>query len=230
MCEPSRIEVTMISDLACPWCYVGLKRLLQAVESLSSQICVAIRFWPYMIDLGTAKGGELYLDYNKRRWGGDGWTRSLRKVGAECGCYFASWKWWPNSENAHRLLEYAAEVEESGCSTTDGLSVRLKLLLFEAVYERGLNISDNTFGVLQQVAKQAGLPEPTKGFEHFLFSGALRDTVIERDSQAKQQGVRSVPTFLIRSVNPHAKRKACNLQGCVSVSELKQAFQELAAT
>lgn len=41
--------------------------------------------------------GEEYLAYNQRRWGGDGWTQSLRRSGKPDGTAFSDWKWWPNT-------------------------------------------------------------------------------------------------------------------------------------
>jgi hypothetical protein len=41
--------------------------------------------------------GEEYMAYNQRRWGGDGWTHSLRRSGKADGANFSDWKWWPNT-------------------------------------------------------------------------------------------------------------------------------------
>ena len=47
--------------------------------------------------------GEEYLAYNRRRWGGDGWTHDLRRSGAPDGAAFSNWQWWPNTLKASPL-------------------------------------------------------------------------------------------------------------------------------
>ena len=86
-----------------------------------------VRWQPFMIDPGTAPDGEEYNAYCRRRWGGDGWTRSLRQKGERVGAPFANWKVWPNTLLAHALLAHVGEARESA----------LKERLFEGVYERG---------------------------------------------------------------------------------------------
>ncbi|MCO5606805.1 hypothetical protein L7F22_060996 [Adiantum nelumboides] len=83
MAAPVTIRVDAWSDLACPWCYVGKARLDKAIQKLKAdavhqQTQVEVHWHPYMIDVNTRSSGEEYLAYNKRRWGSDGWTSSLR--------------------------------------------------------------------------------------------------------------------------------------------------------
>ena len=66
-------------------CYVGKARLNSAVEALKRadpNAKVSVSFTPYMIDPQTQPNGEDYLAYNERRWGGDGWTASLKRCGS----------------------------------------------------------------------------------------------------------------------------------------------------
>lgn len=62
-------------------CYVGKARLNSAVEAFARSkpdAKVEVSFSPYMIDPRTQPDGEDYLAYTERRWGGDGWTASLK--------------------------------------------------------------------------------------------------------------------------------------------------------
>ena len=72
-----------------------------------------------MIDPGTQENGEDYLAYNRRRWGSDGWTHSLRAKGRKVGAPFADWKIWPNTLRAHQLLRFAPR--ENPSATEEGL-------------------------------------------------------------------------------------------------------------
>ena len=85
-----------------------------------------------MIDPGTQENGEDYLAYNRRRWGSDGWTHSLRAKGRKVGAPFADWKIWPNTLRAHQLLRFAPAPARP----------QLKKAMFEAIYENGENVSD----------------------------------------------------------------------------------------
>lgn len=90
-----QIKIDIFSDIACPWCYVGEKKFdLARTEFLNQNpsINLIINWHPYMIDPQTKEKGEDYLAYNIRRWGGDGWTYSLKKAGKKVGCEFKDWK------------------------------------------------------------------------------------------------------------------------------------------
>ena len=70
-----------------------MKNLDAAIEKFGEER-VEVSCLPYIIDPGTAAGGEEYLAYNKRRWGSDGWTYSLKAQGRKVGAPFQDWKWW----------------------------------------------------------------------------------------------------------------------------------------
>lgn len=92
---------------------------------------------PYIIDPKTRTNGEAYLQYNKRRWGSDSWTHSLREAGRPDGTPFADWQWytqvlvhlhkqhlqvhrWPNTMQAHRLV-LLAQAQGKAHATTEAL-------------------------------------------------------------------------------------------------------------
>uniref|UniRef100_A0A7S4LLG7 DSBA-like thioredoxin domain-containing protein n=1 Tax=Eutreptiella gymnastica TaxID=73025 RepID=A0A7S4LLG7_9EUGL len=137
-----------------------------------------------MIDPGTNPDGEEYMAYNRRRWGGDGWTYSVRDCAQDLGCRFANWKWWPNTMNAHCLMELA---EEQG----KGMELKKRLLLL--TYEEGANISDHA--VLVKAAEDVGM----QGAAAFVSSGQAKHTVVERHRYWSQYGVNGVPFFLVNN-------------------------------
>ena len=75
------------------------------------------------------------MAYNRRRWGGDGWTVQLRQSGKPDGALFRDWRTWPNTLQAHRLAWFAEQAGKGGLAQER---------LFEETYERGGNISDAT--------------------------------------------------------------------------------------
>lgn len=61
------INIDVYSDLSCPWCYVGKRRLDKAIQQFTSA-SVTANWHPYIIDKRTAAKGEEYMAYNMRRY------------------------------------------------------------------------------------------------------------------------------------------------------------------
>ena len=85
-----------------------------------------------MIDPQTNPDGEEYMAYNRRRWGGDEWTRPMRAAGRKEGAPYANWIVWPNTTHASRLLLLAER---------HGLGDALIERLYGMCYEEGENVS-----------------------------------------------------------------------------------------
>lgn len=120
--------------------------------------------------------------YNVKRWGSDSWVRGLKRSAGKDGAMFKKWKYvsmffvsyrvWPNSLNAHRLLYYARTIK------FDRLH-ELTLRLFQATYEEGKNIS--RVDTLAEIAEEMGL----EGVEELLQSNQFKSEVLEEDEFAK---------------------------------------------
>eukprot|EP00903_Cladosiphon_okamuranus_P006026 g5944.t1 len=196
----STVQVEVTSDFACPWCYVGKARLNAAVKAFEGPSNpddtaggapkVHFSFRPYMIDMGTEPLGEDYLAYNKRRWGGDGWTASMKRSALKDGCDFAKWVTWPNSLLAHRLQMFAEKA---------GKGNQVNSLVFQTIYERGGNASD--LETLVSLAEEAGLPPADA--RAYLRSREGEEDVLTVDRRAKTElDVRGVPYFVVRAAGP----------------------------
>ena len=68
---------------------------------------VIVHYHPFMIDPATEPDGEAYMAYNQRRWGSDGWTNSMKRMGKKEGAPYANWQTWPNTTHCSRLLMHA---------------------------------------------------------------------------------------------------------------------------
>ena len=108
---------------------------------------VRIRYFPFMIDPGTKADGEEYMAYNRRRWGGDGWTTSMKAMGAREGAPYANWKTWPNTTHASRMLMRAEQYE---------LGDKLIERLYRMCYEEGENVSLRE--TVARAASEVGVP------------------------------------------------------------------------
>lgn len=169
---------------------MGKRRLDAAIAQLQAKRPAArvdVSFQPFMIDPGTAEGGEDYLAYNRRRWGSDGWTRGLRASGAPDGCAFGNWRFWPNTYHANRLLMLAE---------AQGLGGQCKDALFRRCYEDGENVSSRE--AVAAVARTVGVA----GGEAHVMSNAGTSELGAALMAARARGVRSVPFFLVESVAP----------------------------
>lgn len=169
-----------------------------------------------MIDPATKPEGEEYLAYNRRRWGSDGWTQSLRSKGQKVGAPFADWRTWPNTLNAHRLMLHASILYPGRPS----LQHQLKGALFEACYEKGENISD--LSCLVAVAEACEMDVASA--RSYLQSHEGKDEVVRECRKASSSGVSGVPYFY---VNGDAVDRPYGFSGAVGASQLVRLFEEV---
>ena len=202
--EMSNISIDVISDFACPWCYVGFMRLENAIEKFKEidlvkqkNIHIDVRWHPYMIDMRTKPNGEPYMDYNRRRWGSDGWVAGMKQSSKADGCKFENWgnqnpdSMWANTLNAHRLMHYVRQT--LGWPKIHNF----KKLMFQCYYEKGWNISD--VGTLIEVGVLGGLDR--QKLEKYLNSDDGKQEVMIEDRQAKKEdGVSGVPYFKVQGL------------------------------
>ena len=202
--ESSNIVIDVISDFACPWCYVGFMRLQNAIDRFKDMeaakqknLDIEVRWHPYMIDIRTKPNGERYMDYNRRRWGSDGWVASMKQSARSDGCKFENWgnqnpdSMWANTLHAHRLMQFVRQ--KHGWSKIHSF----KNLIFQCYYEKGWNISD--INVLIEVGVLGGLDK--QELEQYLNSDAGKQEVMEEDRRAKNEShVSGVPYFTVHGL------------------------------
>lgn len=185
---------------------------------------IQVEWKPFMIDPGTKKEGEEYLAYNRRRWGGDGWTHSLRRSGKQVGANFDDWKWWPNTSKAHQLVSYFARRGASGEDTTN----RTNQALFAALYEEGENVS--SVDTLVKVAvEKLDLPvEEQDDLRAFLEQDRAKAEV-KRDIAEGQQKYRisGVPYFVVGRAPREPDEKPYGFSGAQPPSTFLEIFEEL---
>ena len=144
-----KIEVNFWSDIACCWCYVGETILKQAIKEFNKNhpdVKVDLIFHSYFIGAQANEGGEDFLEFNKRKWNGDGWTKELKEKGKKYGCDFGNWKFWPNTTLCHKLVSAAKKVGKCNEVVEE---------LFLSLYEQGKNVSIES--TLNEVASKYGI-------------------------------------------------------------------------
>src|SRR5271156_3575146 len=183
--EPLTIDI--VSDVVCPWCYLGEKRLEAALAEAPQP--VAVRWRPYQLDPTIPDGGLDRAEYMAKKFGAGGRLKTahdnLTRLGAEVGLPFAfdKIKRSPNTLDAHRLIRWANSA---------GVQGRVVDRLFKAYFVEGRDIGDRA--VLTGIADECGLD--ARLVEKLLAEGADIDLVREEIAQAQAIGVSGVPFFI----------------------------------
>lgn len=186
-----RVTIDVVSDIACPWCYLGKARLELAIAEVQDEVDVDVNWRPYQLDPDATGTGTDYRSHLVEKLGGaerlDEIQETLRNYGREIGITFRfeDIKVRANTLDAHRLLHWAG-IE--GREIQD----RVATALFKAYFEEGLNVTDH--GVLTEIAGRCGLDPTLIG--SLLASDADKATILDEIEAAREMGVSGVP-FLI---------------------------------
>jgi predicted DsbA family dithiol-disulfide isomerase len=182
--------VDVFSDVICPWCFIGKRRLEKAIALLKGQHEVRVRWLPFQLNPSMPKEGFIRKEYRIAKFGR--WERSLEldaklvTVGEAEGIHFAfdRIERTPNTQDAHRLIWLADK---------EGVQDAVVEALFRAYFTEGRDISKRQ--TLLDLVADAALDRQKA--ENVLNGVAGLDAIIEADKQARQIGVEGVPLFII---------------------------------
>ena len=187
------LQIDFVSDIACPWCAVGLGGLEQALDQLLGTVDAHIAFQPFELNPAMGPEGQDMTEHLTQKYGSTPEEQAriretIRARGAEVGFAFkpeGRGRIW-NTFDAHRLLHWAGEQGPDK-------QFALKKALLTAYHGRAENVSDPE--VLAQVCASVGLDavrarEILAGEEYAL-------TVRENEMQWQQAGIRSVPAVIV---------------------------------
>ncbi len=221
MTDKAPITIDVVSDVMCPWCHIGQKRLEKAVKE-AAEVPVDIRWRPFQLDPTLPPEGRDRRQYLRDKFGGSQAATAayerIRAAGANEGIPFAFDKIEvaPNTLDAHRVIRWAA-------TAGDGVQSAVARRLFQVYFEEGGNIGDHQ--VLVDAAREAGMDAAL--VESLLATDADRDAVEQEIMTAQQMGVRGVPCFLLegRYAVMGAQDSAVLVEAIRSVSAAKAAGQ-----
>ena len=187
------LKIDFVSDIACPWCAVGLFSLEKALERLQGEVAVDLHFQPFELNPDMEPGGQDLGEHLTQKYGSTAEQQAqIRQTitarGAEVGFAFAPGGRGRvyNTFDAHRLLAWA---EGQG----DGAQRKLKKALLAAYQGRAERIEDH--GVLLAVVQEAGLDGVAA--REVLESGAYADEVRAVERLYQQSGIHSVPAVIV---------------------------------
>ncbi|MDP1946417.1 MAG: DsbA family oxidoreductase [Nitrospirota bacterium] len=181
------MHIDIYSDVVCPWCYVGKRRLERALSESNGLAKPAITWRPFQLNPTMPKEGLERTAYLEAKFGSLDAFRQMEEhvlaAGAEEHIAFAFDKIarTPNTFLAHRLIWYAGQ---EGCQNAMVDS------LFKGYFEEGEDIG--SLSVLAQLAERAGLKA-----EQFLRGHEGTAEVKAEESEGHRLGIRSVPYFLL---------------------------------
>jgi predicted DsbA family dithiol-disulfide isomerase len=187
--SPATLQVDVIADLICPWCYLGKRRLDDALSAVLGPSHVS--WYPFQINPTMPSAGMPLDEYLDKRFGSAEKLQpaldELTQIGKAEGVNFnfAKLERVPNSLDAHRLMKLA-ETEE--VNTSD-----LAEKILRGFFEKGLDIADRD--VLIDIGGGSGL-SPAQ-INQTLDSDLSRRIVLSQEAHVRQSGITAVPDFLV---------------------------------
>ncbi len=186
------LSIDIVSDVVCPWCYVGKRRLEAALaQRASDDAPVQVRWLAFQLNPDIPAGGVDRRTYLEQKFGGPERAKQIyariKAAGDEVGISFDFERIarQPNTVNAHRLIAWAQDVD---LNASDAVIERL----FRAYFVEGINIGD--IDALARLAGDAGFDATAA--RAWLVSDAGRSAVEAEEQRARALGVTGVPFFV----------------------------------
>jgi predicted DsbA family dithiol-disulfide isomerase len=182
------LPIDMVSDVVCPWCFIGKRRLEKAI-ALKPEIPVEVRFRPYFLNPWVARDGISREDYLTTKFGSPERYRDIAQRVAQAaaaeGLTYAldKIKRQPNTLDCHRLILWAGESGNAG---------RMKQRLMDLYFTEGGDLTDRD--VLVRAAADCGLDAD---LVRQRLAGDSDVARVEREAEsAKEAGIEGVPCFI----------------------------------
>lgn len=179
-----KLTIEVASDVVCPWCYIGKRRLQKALDLVKDEVEVEVRWLPFQLNPEMPKQGMAREEYRKAKFGSLERSKGLdARVAAEgrgegIEFAFARMQRTPNTIAAHQLIDLAQE-QGRGEAVVDAL--------FRAYFEDAADIGDAA--VLGEIAGRCGV----SGWP----GAADRRKVAELEDNVRGLGISAVPTFIL---------------------------------
>ena len=187
------LTIEIVSDLVCPWCFIGLRRLSTAIEQVRREIpgFSCRKVWrPFFLNPDTPPQGEPYMPFLEAKFGSREAVEAIfarvREAGRAYDLDYAFERITlrANTLQAHRLIHWAQQRGEAE---------QLVERLFVAQFQRGEYVGD--VALLRQIAAECGYPPAEVAA--YLASTQDVDTVRSQEAEGRAAGIRQVPTFIV---------------------------------
>jgi predicted DsbA family dithiol-disulfide isomerase len=190
--QPKPVTIDVVSDVVCPWCFIGKRRLEKAL-ALKPDIPVEVRFHPYFLNPWVPREGISRDEYLTTKFGSPerykGIAGRVAQAAAAEGLTYAvdKMKRQPNTLDCHRLILWASST---------GKSAEMKQRLMDLYFTEGADLSDRE----TLVKAAAGVGMDAAKVREMLASDADVERVEAAANSAKDAGIDGVPTYIIGGV------------------------------
>ena len=210
------IKIDFVSDVACPWCAVGLGNLNQAMAALGEKVNFEVHFRPFELNPNMPHGGQDAIEHLTEKYGLTAEQVKINQANIRAKALEAGFTFHPdgrkrvyNTFDAHRLLYWAAKEHglfKQAC---------LKKELLNTYFCLAVNLDDQ--GNLIDAVIRAGLDKERA--QEILKSKEFSDEVREEESSYTGAGISSVPSIILNS--------QYLLQGAQPPESFVNAFEQL---
>ncbi len=186
------IKIDIVSDVVCPWCFIGKRRMEKAMSALSNDYDFDVSYLPFELNPQTPKEGFSQKEYLSKKFGGEEKyhqiTQHVTHVAADEGLLFDFNKQAisPNTRDAHRVIWFAKN---------EGKQLPVKEAFLKAYFEQGIDLTKKENII--SVAVSAGLD--AKRITSLLDSQEGLQEVIQLEQQNHQRGISGVPFYVINN-------------------------------
>ena len=207
------MKIDFVSDVACPWCAVGLHSLETALARLGDSVEVELHFQPFELNPTLPAQGRETVAYLVEKYGSTPERvaqnrEAIRQRGAEVGFKFGDRPWVWNTFNAHRMLHWAG---------LEGKQRELKHALLTAYHTNAEN--PGATDVLLRLASEVGLD--VERARQILESDEFSEEVRALEQRYQQLGINAVPSMIIND--------RVLIQGGQPPDAIEQALRQVAA-
>ena len=185
-----KLKVDVISDVVCPWCYIGKRRLEKAIEELKDSLDIEVHYHPFELNTAIPQKGYDHKMYLSEKFGGEEryeqLTDQVTSVAAQEGLRFdySIQNKLPNTFDIHRIIWFTAK---------EGKQLQLVEAFFKAYFEKGIDLTLHEN--LVAIASSNGL-DAIKTWE--LLKGDMgKEEVRAREVVNGKIGVTGVPFYII---------------------------------
>lgn len=184
------LTIEVYSDVVCPWCYIGKRRLEQALDTVKGRNQARVIWHPFQLNPTMPQAGMDRRVYLEAKFGGPGELKAIQDrvatVGVSAGIDFAFSRIerTPNTFDAHRLIWFARQY---------GRQDEVVEELFHGYFTEGLHVGQAE--MLVALAVRAGLDGENVG--RLLQADEGVDAVRQEEARGHQLGIRGVPYFLL---------------------------------
>ena len=189
-----KLTIRVVSDVICPWCFIGKRRLEKALLQLEADVTTEVRWSPFELNPDMPLGGIDRKAYRSAKFGS--WRKSLELdaqvavVGATEGIEFAFERIQrtPHTFSAHRLIWFAGKQADQNTVVEE---------LFRRYFVDGDDVGAPE--VLAAIAERCGISPATA--REFLESNEGSAEVARDSEAARRLGISGVPTFIVNEID-----------------------------